>query len=332
MNAPSFPSDPVPSASRFGLKEKLIAPPLQPLVVAHRAVSGRSQRRRSLSMLALLAPYLIGVVVLMLIPALFSFGLAFTEYDALSAPRWNGIRNFQYLFQDWFFLKAVRNSFFFVVLAVPLRVLGTLGLALLLRHRRRGVGIYRVAVYLPTIIPDVAYALIWLWLFNPIYGPLNHVLGALGLPTPAWLVRPNTALLAIVLMSAFQIGEGFVVLLAGLHDIPHDYYHAAMVDGANRWQQFRFITLPLLAPWLLLLTIRDVILSTQNVFTSAYMMTHGGPHYATFFLPLHIYEQSFDRFRFGLGAAMMVLLFLGVGLLLLVARYAVRVWGYTYDD
>jgi multiple sugar transport system permease protein len=157
------------------------------------------------------------------------------------------------------------------------------------------------------------------------------MLGAVGLPAPAWLVRPDTALIAIALMSAFQIGEGFVVLLAGLQDISPDYYQSAKLDGGGRWQLFRFITLPLLAPWLLLLTLRDIILSAQSTFTPAYLMTGGGPYYATLFMPLLIYQTAFDRFRFGQGAAMLLLLFLSVGLLLLLVYYVMRSWGLADD-
>jgi multiple sugar transport system permease protein len=291
----------------------------------------RSRWRLSLPLIGLLAPYLLGIAGLILAPAAITAALAFTEYDAISPPVWRGLRNFRYLFGDWFFLRAVRNTLVFVALAVPLRVAGMLALALLLNQRRRGVGAYRAAVYLPTVIPDVAYALIWLWMFNPVYGPLNHVLGAIGLPTPAWLRYGDTAMLAIVIMSLFQIGEGFVVLLAGLRNISSDYYQAAMVDGASRWQMFRHITLPLLAPWLLLLTSRDVILSSQNVFSASYLMTEGGPHYATLFVPLVIYEQAFDRFRFGLSSAMMLLVFLGIGLILILTYWAARSWGHSYE-
>jgi multiple sugar transport system permease protein len=279
----------------------------------------------------MLLPYLAGMFLLVAAPALLSFALALTQYDALSPPVWHGLGNFEQIFRNPLFWTAARNSIYFVALAVPLRVLGALVLALLLRERRRGVAVYRAAVYLPTVIPSVAYALIWTWIFNPIYGPLNQLLGAVGLPAPAWLVRPDTALIAIALMSAFQIGEGFVVLLAGLQDISPDYYQSAKLDGGGRWQLFRFITLPLLAPWLLLLTLRDIILSAQSTFTPAYLMTGGGPYYATLFMPLLIYQTAFDRFRFGQGAAMLLLLFLSVGLLLLLVYYVMRSWGLADD-
>jgi multiple sugar transport system permease protein len=277
-----------------------------------------------LPLLGMLAPFLIGTLILVALPALLSFGLAFTRYDGLSAPEWHGTLNFREIFADPLFVTAARNSLVFILLAVPLRVLGALALALLLRQRRRGVGVYRAAVYLPTVIPDVAYALAWLWILNPIYGPLNLALRAIGLPAPAWLAQSDTALPAIVIMSAFQIGEGFVLLLAGLQDIPQDYYESAALDGGNHWQLFRYITLPLLAPWLVLLTLRDIILTAQSTFAPAFLMTRGGPYYATLFMPLLVYEEAFDRFRFGHGSTLMLLLFISVGVLLLLVALTVR--------
>ena len=274
----------------------------------------------------LLAPYLLGAVVLVAIPALLSFVLAFTQFDAVSPPRWIGLLNFKLLALDPRLPIALRNSLFYITLAVPLRVLGALLLALLLRERRPGVGVVRAAVYLPTVIPDVAYALVWLWIFNPLYGPLNLLLGAAGLPTPAWLVQAETARPALVFMSLFQIGEGFVLLLAGLSSLSRDYYASAAVDGASRWQMFWSITLPLLAPWLALLTVRDVILSFQTTFTPAYIMTGGDPYYATLFLPLLVFKEAFDNFRFGHGAALMTMLFLTTAILIGALLLTYRGW------
>lgn len=264
----------------------------------------------------MLAPFLVGTVLLVALPMLMTAGMALTAYNALTPPQWVGLANLRDLMVNPLFWIAVRNSLFFIVLAVPLRMLGALGLALLLCRRRAAP--YRTAVYIPTIIPDVAYALLWLWILNPIYGPLNMLLGALGLPAPAWLVEPTTARLAIVLMALFQIGEGFVALLAGLNDIPDDFYASAQVDGASRWQQFRWITLPMLSPWLLLLSARDIALSTQSTFTPAYIMTDGGPYFATLFVPVLIFDQAFERFDLGSGSAIMLAFFLGLALLVVL--------------
>lgn len=277
----------------------------------------------------LLTPFVLGATFLVVLPALLTVVLAFTEYDALSAPVWSGLRNFSTIFQRDVFWIAVRNSLTFVALGAPLQLLGALGLALLLYHQRTGVRQYRISAYLPSVIPDVAYALIWLWLFNPLYGPLNKVLGGLGLPQPAWLVDADTALFSLVLMSCFRIGEGMLVLIAALQGLPPAYFQAAALDGGNRWQLFRYITLPLVTPWLLLLLIRDILLSAQSTFTPIYMMTEGGPGYATTLLPYLIYDEAFSHFRIGHAASMMVVMFIGIGLLLWLVYKIAGGWGYT---
>jgi multiple sugar transport system permease protein len=276
----------------------------------------------------MLAPYLTGTMVLVIIPIALSVILAFTAYDGLSRPEWRGLQNFREILGDLRFEIAVRNSLIFVALSVPLRLVITVILALLLCRPRRGVGLYRMAVYLPTVVPGPAYALMWLWILNPLYGPLNLVLGGLGLPAPAWLVDSRTALPAIALTTLFQIGEAFVMLLAGLQEIPDDYYHAASIDGAGPLRRLCHLTLPLLAPWLLLVTLRDIIATAQSTFTPALMMTGGGPYYATLVLPLLIYETAFDRFRFGEGAAMTMMLCLGVGGIIFLTYQAFGGWGY----
>ena len=258
--------------------------------------------------IVLLAPYLGGAAVLIALPTLVTFALAFFQYDGLSAPVWNAGRNFGLALADPRLGIAVANSLFFVAFSVPLRTLGALALALLLDRPRRGAAFYRAAIYLPTVIPDAAYALIWLWILNPLYGPLNMILGALGLPAPAWLADAGWAKPALVLMSLFQIGEGFVVMLAALHGVPRECLDAARVEGGTRWQVFRHIALPLITPWLALLTVRDTIATFQSTFTPAYLMTGGDPYYATLFLPLLAYEEAAEGLRFGLGAAMTVIL------------------------
>ena len=292
-------------------------------------------RRSSLSwrvgLWAMLMPYLLGTLLLVAVPALMSAGLAFTAYDALTPPVYVGFANFRLLASDPLVTTALANSLFFILLAVPLRILGALGLALLLQRPRRGVGGYRAAVYVPTVIPDVAFALIWLWIFNPLFGPVNVALGALGLPMPGWLADAETARFPFVVMSLFQIGEGFVVLLAALRGLPREYFDAGAVDGAGRVAAFRYLTLPLLMPWLVLLTFRDVILSFQWTFTPSLVMTGGDPYYATLFLPLLIYEEAFDRFRFGPGSALMLIMFL-VSAAIIVGLYLLfRSRGYTAD-
>ena len=206
------------------------------------------------------------------------------------------------LFADRLFGIALGNTLVYLVLAVSLRVVGALGLALLLQRSGRMAALTRSAVFSPTVIPDVAYALVWLVAFNPRYGPVNLLLGAVGLPTPAWVIEPGPAMLALVIMATWQLGEGFVVLLASLHEIPVGLMEASALDGANAWQRFRHVTLPLLLPRLLLLTARDLIVNLQASFVPTLLVTRGGPGYATLLLPLYTYQLAFDDLRFGYAA------------------------------
>lgn len=264
-----------------------------------------------------LLPFLLGSLILIVLPALITVGVAFTKYNAIQPPTWVGLDNFRTLLNSPLARLSLRSSLQFIFLAVPLRILGALALALLLQQAGRLFGGLRAAVYLPTIIPEGAFALIFLWILNPLYGPLNAVLGALGLPTPDWLLDPTTARLSFVLMALFTIGEGMVVLLVGLKTIPKVYYEVARVDGAGTWQSFWRITLPLLTPWLLVLTFRDIVVSLQNTFTPSFVMTYGGPYYATTFIPLLLFELAFDLFDFGAAAAMMVVMYILTGLLVI---------------
>lgn len=285
-------------------------------------------RRRSA---LLMLPYLAGACLLIGLPLLLSFILAFYTYDGISAPIFSGWSNLREILREPLLQVSIVNSLTFVYLSVPLRLLAALGLAILLSRPRRGTSLYRAAVYLPSIMPEVAYALLWLWLLNPLYGPINQLLRMFGFPAPAWLVNQETALPAMVMMSLFTIGEGFIILLAALKGIRPEIYEAAWVDGSSRWQAFRYLTLPLLKPWIILLIVRDVILTFQTTFTPTYIMTGGGPYYATFFFPFLIFEEAFDRLRFGIGSGMMLIMFLISLALLLLLAGIFQGWGYEEE-
>lgn len=288
----------------------------------------RRPDRWRLGLGVLLAPYLIGSVLLVAVPALLSLALAFTTYDGLTPPVFVGFTNFRLLATDPLVPVALGNTLVFIIAAVPLRIAGALALALLLQRRGRGVGTARSAVYLPAVIPDIAYALVWVWVFNPLFGPVNLALGALGLPQPGWLADMSTSKIPFIVMAAFSLGEGFVVLLAARKGVPTDIYEAGALDGGGRWALFRALTLPLLLPWLVLLTFRDIILGFQWTFGPASVMTLGGPYYSTFFLPQLIYEEAFDRFRYGPGSALMLLTALITGAMMVGLWLVLRARGY----
>ncbi len=274
----------------------------------------------------LLAPYVIGVELLVVLPALFTFAVAFSEYDLLSDPSAAGLDNFTELAGDPLFHRALTNSLIFAAFAVPLRLFGALALALLLHRRFRGVGAARTAVYMPTVVPDVAYALLWLFLLNPLFGPINAILGLVGLPQPAWLASEGGAMAAIILMSGFTIGEGFVVALAARQELPQELYQLARVEGSSALHTFRRVTLPLMAPTMWLLAVRDTVFTLQISFIPAYILTDGGPDRATLFLPLLVFDNAFEWLRYGYGAAMTLSMFLITALIVLVQLRLLRRW------
>lgn len=276
----------------------------------------------------LAGPVVAAALVLVVLPALMTLGMAFTHYDALGSPRWAGLGNFRRMLGDPLFRTALWNSLIFVVLAVPIRVAAAAGTAVLFARARRGSATGRALTYLPSVVPDIAYALLWLWIFNPLYGPLAGLLRSMGLPSTGFLLSPWGARSAIVAMTAFQIGEGFVVALAARNDIPEELYEAAALDGARPFWTLRRVTLPLMAPALTLLAARDVAFSFQVNFVPAFVLTEGGPYYATTFLPLYTYRNAFEFLRFGYAAAMTMTMFvvtvLMIGVQALVVRRRVR--------
>jgi multiple sugar transport system permease protein len=260
----------------------------------------------------MLAPYLLGLTVLVLAPFAVTVVLAFTEYDLIRPPRWIGTDNFTALAEDPIFRTALVNSLLFAAVAVPLRLTIALSLALLLHRRSRFAGTARTAAVLPSAVPEIAYGLLWLWLLNPLYGPISQVLRAggqngltvFGRTPPQWLTDPVDARAAIILMSLFTIGETFVILLAVRRSLPPDVYELAALEDATGWDVLRRITWPLMRPVLVLLLIRDAILSLQFSFLPALVVTDGGPPpYATTYIPLFSYRTAFEYLRYGYAAA-----------------------------
>ncbi|HEY0974417.1 MAG TPA: sugar ABC transporter permease [Solimonas sp.] len=275
------------------------------------------------SPLLLLAPLALGLGVLLVLPALAGLLLAFTDYDGVSPPRWIGLENLRAMSRDPLFSTALWNSLWVALFAVPLRLGLALGLALALQRRS---GLAAGAVFLPTAVPDVAWALLWLWIANPFYGPLAWLLAALGWRPDLWLLDPVAAKALLVLITLFLIGELFVVLLAARREIPPALYDAALLEGASAGFVFRRLTLPLLVPALLFLGARDIALSLQTTFTPALVVTKGGPNYATLMLPLYAYQTGFEYLRLGLAAAQ-TLTMLGLTLAMMaVQTWALRRW------
>lgn len=289
-------------------------------------MTGRYQR--GVGLLGL--PFLLGALLLIVGPAVVTAGYAFTSYDGLSAARFNGLQTFRTVLSDPELHHSLRATGWFLLLAVPLRVVGGLLLALLADGSGRVAGATRVSVFAPSVIPDPATALIWLWVVNPLYGPLGAVIRMAGGTAGPVLIDTWGARLTILALSTFALGEGFLVTLAARRELPEQLYDAARAEGARPLARFRRLTLPLLAPVLLLLAARDVLVSMTNALVPTLLLTKGGPLDATKTLPLLVYERGFREGDLGEGAALAVItLLLGVLAFVTagVAVVATKRWG-----
>lgn len=273
-----------------------------------------------------ISPWLLGFLVFTAGPMLVSLFLSFHIYD-LHRLEFIGVENYRRLFfVDPIFWKSLQVTILYAVISVPLGIAGSLALAMLLNQKVRGQRLFRTLFYLPSLVPAVASALLWQWVFNADAGALNQMTGWFGLPNIAWLQDERYTLMAFVLMSLWGIGGArMVIFLAGLQGIPDSYHEAAMLDGAGPWRRFRMVTLPLLSPVMFFNVVMGCIGAFQ-VFTSAFIMTGGGPNNATRFYALYLFETAFMEFRFGKASAMAWVLFVILVVITAVQFAASRRW------
>jgi multiple sugar transport system permease protein len=277
---------------------------------------GRRRLREMLEGYAFIAPWLLGFLLLTAGPMLASLYISGTSWTMLSSPQWVGAENYVRLFtDDPLFVESLWNTLYYVALSVPLSLLCSLGLALLLHQKVRGIGIFRTIFFLPSITNMVAVAVLWLWIFNPEYGLLNLLLQKVGIAGPLWLQSPAWAKPALVVMSLWGTGGTMIIFLAALQGIPHELHEAASLDGAGSLQRFLHITLPMISPAFFFNLIVGIIGSFQ-VFTQAYVMTgtaqpgsEGGPANATLFVVLYLYKKAFQEFKMGYASALAWVLF-----------------------
>jgi len=253
-----------------------------------------------------LFPWAVGLIVFFLGPIIASAYYGFTEYDVLSPPKFVGFQNYVRAFtMDELFWSSLGRTFRYSIIVVPVGIIGSLLLALLLNQGATFSNLFRTLFFLPSLTPAVALALLWKWLFHPLLGPVNIMLGWLGIKGPGWMASTQWALPALIIISLWGgIGGGrMMIFLAGLQGVPQELYEAAEIDGAGPWRKFWAVTLPMISPTMFFNLILGVIGALQ-VFTLSYVATLGGPSYATWFYALHIYRQSFEYFRMGYGSAL----------------------------
>lgn len=256
-----------------------------------------------------LLPGLLGLLVFTIAPLLASLALTLFQWDLLTPPKFVGFANFVRLSRDSTFWSALQHTLSFIAGYLPLVVVLSLGMALALNAPLRGISLIRTAFFLPVVSSWVAVALLWSWLFNPRFGLINYLLSLLGVTGPGWLFDPQWAMPAIILTSVWKdLGFVLVLFLAGLQTVPNDYYEAAALDGANGWQQFTRITLPLLAPTTFFVTIISLINSFQ-VFDQVWVMTEGGPAGATTVLVEQVVKRAFRYGEMGYASAISWVLF-----------------------
>lgn len=265
--------------------------------------------------LLFLAPTILGLAVLSAGPIVATLGISLTRWDLLQPPAFVGLDNFATLAGDARFLTALRNTFFYTVVSVPLGLLLSLGLAIALNQTIRGIAWIRTAYFLPVVTSTIAVALVWQWIYAPDSGLLNQALGALGIPAQKWLSNATLAMPAIIVMSVWQgLGTSIIIFLAGLQAIPTELLDAASVDGAGRGARFRNVVLPLLTPSIFFTGVLSLIGSFQ-VFDQIFVLSRPRPTSATITVVYFIYENGFKFFKMGYASAASWILFVIVAVL-----------------
>jgi multiple sugar transport system permease protein len=299
----------------------------------------RARRRRRVRTyavaLAFMSPWIAGFLAFTLYPMLASLFYSFTDFSLLSNPKWVGLTNYREIFStDPLFWQAVRNTLWIIAFGVPLNVIFAISIAMLLTRPKRGVGVYRTLFYLPSLVPAVASTLAFLTLLNPGSGPVTQLLRFLHIPQPLWFYDPAYAKPGLLLLGLWGIGNMMVIFLAALLNVPRQMYEAIAIEGANAWQRFRHVTLPLISPVILFAVVTGIIDGFQY-FTQAYVVATtlqgstdtttaplGYPGQSTLFYSSWLYEKAFTSFQMGYASAMAWLLFL---LTLLATLFVFRV-------
>ena len=264
------------------------------------------ERNQALWGYLFLLPWIIGLIIFVVGPIIASAYFSLHEYDVLTPPKFIGLDNYVRAFTgDNKFWPSLSRTLVYSVSVVPLRLIGSLALALLLNQAFKGTSFFRTLYFLPSLTPTVALALLWKWIFNPQLGPINVALGLAGIQGPGWLVSKQWALTSLVIISLWSGvgGNTMLIFLAGLQGVPKELQEASQLDGAGAWSRFWNVTLPMISPTMLFNLILGIIGALQ-VFTLAFVATDGGPSYSTWFYALHIYKQAFEYFYMGYASAL----------------------------
>jgi len=269
----------------------------------------RSNRQNVIGLL-FASPWILGMAIFLFYPVISSLYFSFTSYSILKPPVWIGLSNYQELMQDEIFLKALSNTLIICAASVPLTTALAICLALLLNTKRKGISLYRTLFYIPSLVPTVALAVLWLWIFNGQYGLLNEGLSKFGIKAVPWLTDPSWAKATLIMISMWGCGNAMVIYLAGLQDVPQSLYEAGELDGASAWQKTKSITLPMISPVIQFNVIMGIIGSLQTFALPFVMFPGGQPARSTYVVAMYLYDNAFLYQRMGYASAMGWVLFL----------------------
>ena len=269
-------------------------------------ITGRGYRKKEVyAAFICMAPAVFLAMTFILIPLFNVFYLSFTNWDLLKTSKnFIGFDNYRYIFKDQKFVKSIINTFYFAGIKIPLDLVLSLFIAVLLDKKIRCLRFFRASYFAPVIVPMVASTLIWIWIYDPMIGPLNQILGSFGIKPVQWLNDPNTAMPSVILFSVWKgLGYNIVIFLAGLQSIPNNFAEAAKIDGANSRKIFFKITVPLLSPVIYFVVLMGII-NSFKIFTQISVMTpKGGPLYSTGVIVFYIFQQAFENYKIGRACA-----------------------------
>jgi multiple sugar transport system permease protein len=286
--------------------------------------------RRTVAGYLFISPWIIGFIVFTAGALVGSFSISLTDYSIRGVEEFIGTENYAKMIDDDLFWQSLKVTGQYL-LSVPLNLVVGLFLAILLNQKIRGIGLFRMIYYLPSVTAGVAVALLWLAIFNPRFGVINVLLRQIGIEGPGWLGSETWAMPAMIVMSLWGVGGGMLIYLGALQGIPTVLYEAATIDGAGALRRFFSITLPMITPVLLLNLVIGVISSFQT-FTAAYVMTDGGPNYATLFYVLYLYKHAFVWYDMGYAAALSWVLFLIILVLTVIIVRSSEAWVYYAEE
>lgn len=281
--------------------------------------------------LVFILPWVVGFCILQAYPLIMSLYYSFTDFSILTEGKWVGLDNYKRLFtKDKYFVKSFFLTFKYALMSVPMKLIMALIVAMILNMRLKAINLFRTVYYLPSIMGgSVAISILWRFMFMK-DGMLNKLLGAVHIPAVDWLGDPDIALVTISLLVIWQFGSSMVLFLAGLKNVPTELYEAAAVDGANKWVQFLNITFPMLTPVVFFNLIMQIIHALQE-FTSAFIITNGGPNHGTYLMGVKIYEDAFQNLRMGYASASSWVMFVAILLITLLVFRSSSAWVF-YND